>query len=82
MPYRPREERESERIHAAAIAARGTSVFAYKGETLSEYWDFTHRVFDWPQGAQANLILDDGGPFGDSLSLGRLARAIGQAGER
>jgi adenosylhomocysteinase len=58
---------------AAAIAARGTSVFAYKGETLSEYWDFTHRVFDWPQGAQANLILDDGGDATLLLHLGARA---------
>src|SRR6202521_2897275 len=42
---------------AAAIAARGTSVFAYKGETLDEYWCYTHRIFDWPNGAQANLIV-------------------------
>jgi adenosylhomocysteinase len=58
---------------AAAIAARGTSVFAYKGETLSEYWDYTHRVFDWPQGAPANLILDDGGDATLLLHLGRRA---------
>jgi adenosylhomocysteinase len=58
---------------AAAIAARGTSVFAYKGETLSEYWDYTHRVFDWPQGTQANLILDDGGDATLLLHLGRRA---------
>jgi len=58
---------------AAAIAARGTSVFAYKGETLSEYWDYTHRVFDWPQGTQANLILDDGGDATLLLHLGTRA---------
>ena len=63
---------------AAAIAARGTSVFAYKGETLSEYWDYTHRVFDWPQGTQANLILDDGGDATLLLHLG--ARAEQDAG--
>src|SRR5215510_5477132 len=45
---------------AAAIAASGTPVFAYKGETLDEYWEFTHRIFDW-SGEQANMILDDGG---------------------
>src|SRR5271165_1249284 len=45
---------------AAAIAARNTSVFAYKGESLEEYWDFTHRIFHW-SGAHANMILDDGG---------------------
>src|SRR6202162_2093703 len=46
---------------AAAIAAAGTSVFAYKGETLEEYWEYTHRAFDWPDGRGANMILDDGG---------------------
>src|ERR1700723_2215515 len=39
---------------AAAIAARGTPVYAYKGESLVEYWEFTHRIFDWPKGAHAN----------------------------
>jgi adenosylhomocysteinase len=46
---------------AAAIAARGTSVFAKKGETLEEYWDYTHRLFTWHDGGTPNLILDDGG---------------------
>jgi len=49
---------------AAAIAERGTPVFAYKGETLQEYWDFTHRIFEWGADARArtpNMILDDGG---------------------
>src|ERR1700734_3096342 len=55
---------------AAAIAAGGTSVFAYKGETLGEYWDFTHRVFDWPQGGYSNMILDDGGDATLLLHLG------------
>ena len=45
---------------AAAIAARGTPVFAYKGENLEEYWEFTHRIFEWPAGTNANMILDDG----------------------
>src|SRR5690349_4402024 len=45
---------------AAAIADSGTSVFAYKGESLAEYWDFTHRIFEFPEGT-ANMILDDGG---------------------
>jgi adenosylhomocysteinase len=45
---------------AAAIAARGIPVFAYKGENLDEYWEFTHRILDWPDG-QPNRILDDGG---------------------
>ena len=50
---------------AAAIAAGGTPVFAFKGETLDEYWEFTHRIFDWVDEAgnesYANMILDDGG---------------------
>src|SRR5690242_2002250 len=46
---------------AAAIAASGVPVFAYKGETLDEYWEFTHRIFDWHDGGTPNMILDDGG---------------------
>src|SRR5438270_1573136 len=46
---------------AAAIAVRGTSVFAYKGESLDEYWQFTHQIFEWPDGGYSNIILDDGG---------------------
>ena len=46
---------------AAAIAVRGTPVFAYKGESLVEYWDYTHRIFDWKDGGYSNMILDDGG---------------------
>ncbi|MEA3156380.1 MAG: adenosylhomocysteinase [Betaproteobacteria bacterium] len=46
---------------AAAIAAAGIPVFAYKGESLEEYWEFTHRVFDWHDGGTPNMILDDGG---------------------
>ncbi len=46
---------------AAAIAARGTPVFAVKGETLEEYWDYAHRIFEWGDGGYPNLILDDGG---------------------
>src|ERR687897_698161 len=45
---------------AAAIAAAGTPVFAYKGESLDEYWDYTHRIFDF-NGQGPNMILDDGG---------------------
>ncbi|RYE85728.1 MAG: adenosylhomocysteinase, partial [Hyphomicrobiales bacterium] len=45
---------------AAAIAASGVSVFAHKGETLEEYWDYTDRMMDWP-GQTPNMILDDGG---------------------
>jgi adenosylhomocysteinase len=46
---------------AAAIAAAGVPVFAFKGESLIEYWDFTHRIFDWHDGGLPNMILDDGG---------------------
>src|SRR6267378_978171 len=46
---------------ASAIAASGTPVFAYKGESLTEYWEYTHRIFDWADGAFTNMILDDGG---------------------
>ncbi|MGV6819158.1 MAG: adenosylhomocysteinase [Parvularcula sp.] len=46
---------------AAAIAANGTPVFAIKGETLEEYWDFADRLWEWPDGEVANMILDDGG---------------------
>ena len=46
---------------AAAIAATGVPVFAFKGETLDEYWEFTHRILDWPEGDYPNRILDDGG---------------------
>ncbi len=46
---------------AAAIAASGTPVFAFKGETLEEYWDYAHKIFEWADGGYPNLILDDGG---------------------
>ena len=55
---------------AAAIAARGTAVFAWKGESLDDYWEYTHRIFDWPGGARANMILDDGGDATLLLHLG------------
>ena len=58
---------------AAAIAVRGVPVFAYKGESLDEYWNFTHRIFDWPGGQQANMILDDGGDATLLLHLGARA---------
>jgi len=54
---------------AAAIAADGVPVYAYKGETLDEYWDYTHRILDWP-GEPANMILDDGGDATLLLHLG------------
>jgi adenosylhomocysteinase len=46
---------------AAAIAATGVPVFAYKGESLEDYWEYTHRILDWPDGGFPNRILDDGG---------------------
>src|SRR5579875_3386590 len=46
---------------AAAIAATGTPVFAVKGETLVEYWEYAHKIFEWADGGYPNLILDDGG---------------------
>jgi len=55
---------------AAAIAARGTAVFAWKGESLDDYWDYTHRIFDWPDGGYSNMILDDGGDATLLLHLG------------
>ncbi len=58
---------------AAAIAEGGTPVFAYKGETLEEYWEFTHRIFQWPDGGTANMILDDGGDATLLLNLGARA---------
>jgi adenosylhomocysteinase len=69
---------------AAAIAARGTAVFAWKGESLDDYWEYTHRIFEWPGGAHANMILDDGGDATLLLHLGVRAEsdpgAIAKAG--
>jgi len=58
---------------AAAIAAAGTAVFARKGESLDEYWDYTHRIFEWPEGGYSNMILDDGGDATLLLHLGAVA---------
>ncbi|MGE4368960.1 MAG: adenosylhomocysteinase [Burkholderiaceae bacterium] len=58
---------------AAAIAASGTPVFAVKGETLEDYWDYTHKIFEWPNGDHANMILDDGGDATLLLHLGARA---------
>jgi adenosylhomocysteinase len=55
---------------AAAIAAAGIPVFAYKGESLTEYWDFTARLFDWHDGGVPNMILDDGGDATMLVHLG------------
>ncbi|RCS57521.1 adenosylhomocysteinase [Parvibium lacunae] len=60
---------------AAAIAANGTPVFAVKGETLAEYWDYTHRIFEWPNGEYSNMILDDGGDATLLLHLGTRAES-------
>ncbi len=57
---------------AAAIAERGIPVFAFKGESLKEYWEFTGRIFDWP-GEPANMILDDGGDATLFILLGSKA---------
>jgi len=58
---------------AAAIAANGTPVFAIKGETLEQYWDYTHRIFEWADGGFTNMILDDGGDATLLLHLGTKA---------
>jgi len=58
---------------AAAIAAKGIPVFAYKGESLQDYWDYAHRIFEWHNGAGANMILDDGGDATLLLILGSKA---------
>ncbi|MDM8354578.1 adenosylhomocysteinase [Pandoraea communis] len=58
---------------AAAIAAAGIPVFAFKGETLDEYWEYSHRIFEWPNGEFANMILDDGGDATLLLILGSKA---------
>ena len=62
---------------AAAIAADGTPVFAYKGENLDEYWDYTHRIFEWADGGFSNMILDDGGDATLLLHLGTKAEKDG-----
>jgi adenosylhomocysteinase len=55
---------------AAAIAAAGIPVFAVKGETLEEYWEYTHRIFEWSDGGTPNMILDDGGDATLLIHLG------------
>ena len=55
---------------AAAIAQAGTPVFAVKGESLTDYWDYTHRIFEWHDGGFPNMILDDGGDATLLLHLG------------
>src|SRR5476651_756459 len=60
---------------AAAIATAGIPVFAWKGESLVDYWQYTHRIFDWPDGGYSNMILDDGGDATLLLHLGTRAEA-------
>ncbi|HEY8252114.1 MAG TPA: adenosylhomocysteinase, partial [Burkholderiales bacterium] len=62
---------------AAAIAASGTPVFAYKGESLDEYWEFTHRIFEFGDGKGPNMILDDGGDATLLVHLGPRAAKDG-----
>ena len=58
---------------AAAIASGGTPVFAYKGESLDDYWEYTHRIFEWADGGTPNMILDDGGDATLLVHLGSRA---------
>jgi adenosylhomocysteinase len=60
---------------AAAIAETGTAVFAVKGETLEEYWTYTDRIFQWPDGQPSNMILDDGGDATMYILIGARAEA-------
>ena len=60
---------------AAAVAAGGTPVFAVKGESLEDYWDYTHRIFEWGDGGTPNMILDDGGDATLLIHLGVRAEA-------
>ncbi|MGH6795663.1 MAG: adenosylhomocysteinase, partial [Methylocella sp.] len=60
---------------AAAIASTGTPVFAIKGESLADYWDYTHKIFEWSDGGTPNLILDDGGDATMLVHLGMRAAA-------
>jgi adenosylhomocysteinase len=60
---------------AAAIAAAGTPVFAVKGESLNDYWDYTHRIFEWGDGGGPNMILDDGGDATLLMHLGMQAES-------
>src|SRR5512145_68307 len=59
---------------AAAIAASGTPVFAYKGESLDEYWEFTHKIFEFGESRGPNMILDDGGDATLLAHLGQRAQ--------
>ena len=71
---------------AAAMADQGIPVFAVKGETLEEYWDYTHRIMEWSDGGAPNMILDDGGDATMFADLGFKSRkrhfGFGQPGFR
>ena len=58
---------------AAAIVAAGTPVFAIKGESLTDYWEYTHKIFEWADGGTPNMILDDGGDATSLIHLGKRA---------
>jgi adenosylhomocysteinase len=60
---------------AAAIVAAGTPVFATKGESLQDYWEYTHKIFEWADGGTPNMILDDGGDATSLIHLGKRAEA-------
>jgi adenosylhomocysteinase len=60
---------------AAAVAASGVAVFAVKGESLTEYWDYTDKIFQWPDGKPSNMILDDGGDATMYILIGARAEA-------
>src|SRR5665213_2276016 len=60
---------------AAAIATAGIPVFAWKGESLTDYWQYTHQIFEWPDGNYSNMILDDGGDATLLLHLGTRAES-------
>ena len=60
---------------AAAVTASGVPVFAVKGESLEQYWDYTHRIFEWGDGGSPNLILDDGGDATLLIHLGLRAES-------
>src|SRR6202050_5286037 len=61
---------------AAAVAAAGIPVFAYKGESLVEYWEYTHKIFEWADGGAPNMILDDGGDATLLVHLGMRAETM------
>ena len=67
---------------AAAIAATGTPVFAIKGESLVDYWDYTHKIFEWADGGTPNMILDDGGDATVLVHLPARSHGIRRGGGR